>query len=120
MATCNYVRDCLKVPIPSRCVEYCLENFLRTTTLEEKQLILGLDANLAKAISTAYSISFINSFDDLRRILTTEQVDLLLDKFRQINQFQINYIIRSRDERDIIINSLRNMRLDMDEDTAFV
>ena len=115
MATCDYLRDCSKVPIPSKCIEYCLERLLRTATLEEKQLILGLDRNTAQAVFAAYNRSPINSFDDLRRSLTNEQIDHLLGRFKQINQFQLNYFRRNRIERDNIIDGIRDLRLDIDD-----
>src|SRR6476660_583938 len=99
MTTCNYDRDCSKVPFPSKCVEYCLERLLRTATLEETQLILGLDTNTAEAIFNTYNTTSVNSFEDLRNRLTTEQVANLINKFKQINQSQLNYFRRRQDER---------------------
>jgi hypothetical protein len=91
MSNCNYERDCTKVPIPINCCEYCLEKILRNANVEEKQSILGYTKTLADAIFYVYNNYSINSFDDLRRVLTPEQSQEALDKFRNINQVQLDY-----------------------------
>ncbi len=110
-SNCDFKRDCSKVPIPNKCVEYCLERILRNASVEEKQLVLGLEENLAIAIFKAYNASTINSFSDLKRRLTTEQADSLVMKFKTINQFQLNYFNAPRDERESIIDELKRMGL---------
>jgi hypothetical protein len=106
--------DCLMIPIPSECVEYCLEKILKNATVEEKQLILGLDKSLATAIFKAYNTFPINSFTDLKNNLTILQTEILLEKFKNINQFQLNYFNSSPDDRVKIINEIQNLRLDSD------
>lgn len=113
MNDCNYNRDCTKVPIPGKCVTYCLERILRSATIEEKQLILGLDRSLSLVIYNAYNgVSDINSFEDLRRQLTPDQAKALLDRFAQINQFQLNYFRQDRSQRESIVRAIRNMGLE--------
>lgn len=117
---CNYLRDCTTVPIPKKCVSFCLEGILRNSTIEENQLILGLDQNLSLAIYNAYNgFKSINSFEDLRTELTSEQAKTLTTKFEQINQFQLNYYMKSSEERDNVINSIRNLGLDYGNELGF-
>ncbi len=120
MNTCDFSKDCSKIPIPGKCVKFCLERILRNATVEEKQLILGLNKNLSDAIYNAYNGPYdINSFEDLERQLEPQQVENLLESFNKINQYQLNYFLRDRRERETIINAIRNMRLDLDNDFLF-
>lgn len=111
MAECNFDRDCTIVPIPRKCVDYCLEKVLSTATLEEKQLIIGLSKDLAIAIYEAYQSRNINSFDDLRQYLSPTAIQQVTEKFLQINQYQLNYFRKPRSEREIIIRRLRDLDL---------
>ncbi len=118
MSDCDYNKDCSKVPIRGKCVSFCLERILRTATIEEKQLILGLDRTLSLAIHNAYNeLKDINSFEDLSTQLTQEQGQTLLTKFKQINQYQLNYFRKNRQKRDFIINKIKNLGLDSDEES---
>lgn len=110
MEECNFDRDCTRVPIPHKCVDYCLEKILSTATLEEKQLVLGLSKSLALAIYNAYQRN-INSFDDLRQYLSLDEIQQVTEKFLQINQYQLNYFRKPRSEREIIIRRLRDLDL---------
>lgn len=117
MSDCNYHKDCSKVPIAKKCLPYCLERILRTATIEEKQLIVGLDQNLSQAVYNAYNgFITIDSFEDLSSQLKPEQIATLLNKFEQITQFQLNYFRKSRAERELLIRAIKNMRLDSDDD----
>jgi hypothetical protein len=117
MSDCDYNKDCSKVPIRKKCVPFCLERTLRTATVEEKQLILGLDQNLSFAIYNAYNgLVDINSFEGLSAQLAPEQIETLLAKFEQINQYQLNYFRKSRSERESIIRAIKNLGLDSDNE----
>jgi hypothetical protein len=85
---------------------------LRVATVEEKQLILGLERDLALAIANIYQIYAIDTFEDIEIRLTIEQVKTLIDKFSGINQFQLNYFRKSRAERSVIIAAIKKLRLD--------
>lgn len=113
MSDCIATRDCIKDPIKKECRKFCLERILRTATPEEKRLILGYSHTTANAIFNAYNNFLINSYDDLQRHLTQEQEREILAKFDQINQFQIDYFQLSREQRDTIIRTIRNLGLDM-------
>ena len=118
MSDCDYHKDCSKVPIRKKCVPFCLERMLRYASIEEKQLIIGLDRSLSLIIYNIYNgLVSINSFDDLSAQLTQEQVQILLAKFEQINQYQLNYFRKSRSERASIINAIKNLNLDFDDES---
>lgn len=110
---CNYLRDCTTVPIPKKCVSFCLEGILRNSTIEENQLILGLNPDLSLAVYNAYNgFRDINLFEDLRAELSSERLETLMAKFEHINQYQLNYFKKSGKNRAIVINAIRNLGLD--------
>lgn len=112
---CNFNVDCTKIPIPSRCVKFCLEKYLRTLNIVEKQLILGLDKELANAIYTAYNSPLgVNSYEDLESQLSEDQNSVLLNKFKNINQFQLNYFRKSEIQRSAIRREIGSLGLDFD------
>ncbi len=65
MTDCSF-RDCVIDPIKSECFDFCIELILKTATVEEKVLILGIKNSTANAIFRAYnSHPAIENFDDL-------------------------------------------------------
>jgi len=114
MADCIPSKDCIKVPIGEKCRKFCIERTLRTATPEEKRLILGYSNPTANAIYTAYQRYDIDSYDDLARHLTEEQEEEINAKFALINQFQLNYFQLDRRQRQLIIDAIKKLGLDMD------
>ena len=93
--SCDFQRDCSKVPFSEECLEFCIEKILRQATIEEKINILRLNEELAHAIYKAYNgPRTISSFNDLKLQLTSEQVQDLLNTFRNINQSQLDYFFK--------------------------
>ena len=113
---CNFAKHCSKAPIPQRCLKYCMENTLRNATIEEKMLILGLSSDIANKIFTAYNKQNIRSFDDLVRYLNKKESEEIENRFLALNQYQLDYFQKSREERDEIITVLRNVMRDRDSD----
>lgn len=93
MAECN-PEVCLSIPFPKRCAEYCMERVLSVARPEEKINILGMGRSLAEAIFRAYNTGKpVNTFDDLTKKLTFEQVDSIKMAFGNIDQSQLNHFV---------------------------
>lgn len=89
--------DCLDFPIAKKCAEYCMEQFLRIAESHEMISILKMDEDLAEAISEAYNTgSPVNSFEDLRSKLTSEQIASIIATSVNLTESQIHYF---RDKR---------------------
>ena len=116
MVNCIPEIHCVKAPIDEECVEFCLERILRTATPEEKRLILGYTDGTTNAVFRAYQSRSIYSFGDLVRWLSPDQVQEILGRFRSISQFQLDYFRLDRNARENIINSIRNLGLDMNRE----
>jgi hypothetical protein len=109
---CSLARDCARIPFPEKCRKFCIESVLRVATREEKQLVLGLDAELANRIFSIYQKSEVDSSDKLFAALSEEQTQQLFERFDRITQYQLNYFKKARRERDRIISELRKLDLD--------
>ncbi|PPL04271.1 hypothetical protein SAMN05444682_10159 [Parapedobacter indicus] len=108
-AECNYQLHCTRVPIPKRCLPFCLERILRNATVDEKQLILGIEWKFAYEIFEAYNgHRNIRSFRDLSEVLGESRTELLVEKFRGISQSQLDHFSKSPEERERIIRSIKN------------
>lgn len=89
-----------------------MERILRNASLEEKLLILGLEPSLAHEIFDGYnSVSGIESFSELQEYLGEEKTEKLLESFRNITQFQLDYFNKSPRERETIVRAIRNLGL---------
>ena len=95
MANCDPKRDCLRIPIPPKCFEFCIEQILRVATPEEKITVLGMDENLAHIIFNAYNYGKrpIRSFDDLKQELSEVQINNIKLIFNNLTQIQLNHFI---------------------------
>lgn len=109
MKTCNFKEDCTTVPIDDRCIEFCLERILRSATVEEKQLILGLDATTANDIFNVYQDFSINSFQDLQKYLTVKKTNHIIKKFKSLNQYQLDYFNADEYSRTRVIQAIRDI-----------
>jgi len=112
MADCS--NKCRKAPIPEECIRYCLHNILAEATKEEKQLILGLSSTLTDSIYNAFNNKYepIKNFEDLESSLGIIQSSELLEKFRSLNQYQLDYFNANKSARNDIINSIKRLGLD--------
>lgn len=111
---CDFTRDCIKVPIPQKCLNYCLERILRACTVEEKQLVLGFPNDLAMKIFSIYNKFDINSYKDLSGHLKPSERRFIYYAFRRLSQYQLNYLNQPREVRDEIIWQLKRLGLDKD------
>jgi len=116
MANCVPEIHCVKAPIDEECVAFCLERILRTATAEEERLILGYTDGTANAVFRAYQTRSITGFNDLARWLAPDQVQEILHRFREITQFQLDYFRLNRNDRENIINSIRNLGFDLNRE----
>lgn len=95
MANCDPKKDCLSIPFPPECFEFCIEQILRVATPEDKIRILGMDEKLAHAIFRAYNYGRrpIRSFNDLKQALSTNQINSIKSIFANLTQEQLNHFI---------------------------
>jgi len=94
MTECN-PEDCLSVPFPRKCSEYCIERILIIAKPDEKINILGMNKRLADAIFRAYNSGFpVTTFNDLQNKLTSEQVNSIKMVFDNLKQSQLDHFIR--------------------------
>lgn len=107
--------DCTKVPFSSACVEECIEHVLSNATIEEKQLILGFSPSLAHNIRMIYKLRRVESLDDLIMELKGYETDELWAAFSRLTQYQLNYFNKSQQERRTIIETIKRLNLDNDE-----
>jgi hypothetical protein len=107
MLNCNYIDDCLKIPIASSCLDFCMENILRRLTVEEKQLIFGFGAELANSIYYIYNRFDVDGFETLKRHLSYEQVAEITHAFSNIGTAQLAYLKADSDTRRNMLNDLR-------------
>ena len=92
MARCDPQKDCLKIPIPPKCFDFCVEKILSVATPEDKVKVLGMDKDLAHNIFHAYNSGRrIRSFRDLERKLSPTQIKRIRVVFLNLNQKQLNY-----------------------------
>lgn len=93
MAECSS-DDCLSIPFPRKCAEYCIERVLSIARPEEKIKILGMEQSLAESIFKAYNSGRpVNSFNDLRSKLTSQQIASIRMIFDNISQSQLNHFL---------------------------
>ncbi|MDC6386028.1 hypothetical protein D2V93_10820 [Flagellimonas taeanensis] len=111
---CNFDRHCTKVPIPNECIEYCTEKILRLATPDEKQLIIGLDIDLAQKIFMIYNTYSVQSFEDLQRNLSKTEINVLKKAFFDLTQSRLSFFQKSKWERDYIINQIKRGNLNAD------
>lgn len=112
---CTFEKDCTKIPFPEKCKKFCIERILRNATVEEKKLILGFDSQLAQDILKTYNSHSIRSFDDLQLNLRKDQSEKILNRFSQLSQFQLDYFKLSPNQRENLINNIRDLGLDKDD-----
>lgn len=95
MAKCDPQKDCLSIPFPLECFDFCIEQILRVATPEEKIRVLGMDENLAHAIFSAYNYGSrtIRSFKDLKKALSGPQINSIRAIFNNLTQEQLDYFI---------------------------
>ena len=93
MATCDFNRDCLKVPFPKACFDFCMHKILEKITPEQKVEILGLSPTTAQATFYAFNNFRISSFVDLQQYLTIEQIDEISQKFKTLTQGELNQLM---------------------------
>ncbi|MEM7487388.1 MAG: hypothetical protein AAF348_19440 [Bacteroidota bacterium] len=95
MAKCNPKRDCLIIPFPKKCFDFCVEKILRVSRPVDKINILGMDEDLAQAIFRAYNYGAkpIISFDDLESSLNSFQIGQIRMIFHNLSQEQLDHFI---------------------------
>ena len=95
MANCEIKKDCLSIPFPPKCFDFCIEKILRVATRDDKIRVLGMNEDLAHAIFQAYNNGKkpIRSFNDLKQALSETQIRNIEKIFYNLTQNQLNYFI---------------------------
>lgn len=95
MKNCDPNKDCLIIPFPKECFDFCVEKILRVARPEDKTNILGMDKDLAQAIFRAYNSRRrqIKSFNDLESALNSNQIRQIRVIFLNLSQEQLNHFL---------------------------
>jgi hypothetical protein len=106
---CRFEIHCTKSPIDPICVPYCIQQMLVLSSTEENKLILGLDDELANKIEEIFYTDAYFSLEEIRSQLSEDQFNSLIEKFQSLNQFQVNYLTKSKNEREPVIQLIRDL-----------
>lgn len=95
MKNCDPKKDCLIIPFPKECFDFCVEKILRVARPTDKINILGMDKNLADAIFNAYNNGKrpISSFKDLERSLDNAEIRKIRTVFLNLSQEQLDHFL---------------------------
>ncbi len=96
MKNCDPKKDCLSIPFPKECFDFCIERILRVATPADKVRILGMDKDLAESIFQAYNYGerTIRTFKDLERSLDSNKIKQIKAIFLHLTQEQLNHFTR--------------------------
>ena len=119
MPECRYDQDCRSLPIREHCLGFCLAELLRHASVEEYELVLGLDADLSAAIGAAYAAHPVGTPGELASLVGDRYWRRLEEVFRGISQFQLDYLNGGPAEREPLLLMLRGLRSDMDTNEEY-
>ncbi len=90
------------------CFDICVANMLNDVSIEELLAIVGLPYEIVKKISQITGKSEFESLDDYKQFLSQDDMIELEDKFRSLNDVQVNYLLKPSREINKVSETLKN------------
>lgn len=104
--------DCKCIIVPFKpdppCFKICATRLINKAAIEEMELIIGLDKDVAQRIAKK-SESPVESIDIYKQVLSEKEFQTLENKIRSLSQSQVKYLMQPVSERRAVVKSFREL-----------